>query len=310
VVPELAPKESYSRAEVLRLLGISDRLLRNWEQHGFIRTTDYYVFSDLIALRTLLKLKHDRIPPATIKRALEALRDKLAHVSEPLKELKIVADGKRIHVEIADQRMEATSGQLLFDFDQKELRRLLAFPKESGKAQERARKESAEGWFQKGLELEQRGAPIEQAIAAYMTAADLDPSSAGALVNLGTIYFNARQWNKAEAFYTRALEVDTNYALAHFNLGNLYDERGKLKLALKHYQAAVGLNPNYADAHYNLALLHQGNGQVMDAVRHWTIYLKLDPGSSWGAIARRELDKLRKSALVPGSDSMRAPTSA
>jgi tetratricopeptide (TPR) repeat protein len=206
--------------------------------------------------------------------------------------------------------MEATSGQLLFDFDQKELRRLLAFPKESGKAQERARKESAEGWFQKGLELEQRGAPIEQAIAAYMTAADLDPSSAGALVNLGTIYFNARQWNKAEAFYTRALEVDTNYALAHFNLGNLYDERGKLKLALKHYQAAVGLNPNYADAHYNLALLHQGNGQVMDAVRHWTIYLKLDPGSSWGAIARRELDKLRKSALVPGSDSMRAPTSA
>jgi hypothetical protein len=39
----------------------------------------------------------------------------------------------------------------------------------------------------------------------------------------------------------------------------------------------------------------------MEAVRHWKQYLKLDPVSSWSAIARRELDKLRRSTLVRGA---------
>jgi tetratricopeptide (TPR) repeat protein len=117
-------------------------------------------------------------------------------------------------------------------------------------------------------------------------------------VNLGTIHFNAKQFARAESCYRRALEADATYALAHFNIGNLYDERGDYDRALRHYLEAVRLSPQYADAHYNLALLHQGAGHVMDAVRHWKLYLKLDPASSWSAIARRELDKLRRSTVV------------
>jgi hypothetical protein len=36
-------------------------------------------------------------------------------------------------------------------------------------------------------------------------------------------------------------------------------------------------------------------------VRHWKAYLKLDAASSWAAIARRELDKLRRATVVPGA---------
>ena len=79
-----------------------------------------------------------------------------------------------------------------------------------------------------------------------------------------------------------------------------YDERGDYDRALRHYQEAVRLHPSYADAHYNLALLFQGSGHVMEAVRHWKTYLKLDPTSSWAAIARRELDKLRRYTVVAG----------
>lgn len=299
-VPDPVPKKSYTRREVRRLLPVTERKLHTWERNGLIEPREEYELPDLIALRTLMKLSAARIPPAKIKRALTALRGKMGELSDPLRELRVVSDGKRIRVELGNQHMEPVSGQLLFNFDQRELVRLLSFP---GKAPEKAasQKETAERWFQKGLELEQSGAPPQQAIDAYETAARLDPASAGALVNLGTIHFNVRSWKLAEEYYRRALAIDPNYALAHFNIANLFDERGNAVDALRHYNAALALNPAYADAHYNVALLHQGSGKVMEAVRHWKLYLKLDPASDWGAIARRELDKLRKSTVVQGA---------
>jgi tetratricopeptide (TPR) repeat protein len=309
-VSELAPKDVYTREEVLRLLSISERQLRGWERHDLIRHMDQFAFSDLIALRTLTKLRENHVPSAKIRLALGALRKKMRNITDPLKELKVFSDGKHIRVEISGQHMEPVSGQLLFNFDQTELKRLLSFPPKNSSKDQRIQKENAEVWFQKGLELEQVGAPMDQVIEAYEKAAELDPTSAGALVNLGTIHFNERAFGKAETYYRAALAIDPEYALAHFNLANLYDERGDYANATSHYGAAVRLNPQYADAHYNLALLYQGNGQVMEAVRHWKLYLKLDPSSAWGAIARRELSKLRMTTVLGGRDREDSPSNS
>ncbi|MGH9631688.1 MAG: tetratricopeptide repeat protein [Bryobacteraceae bacterium] len=299
-MPAFGPKDRYTREEVRRLLDISERQLRDWERQDLLKPSDTFGFSDLLALRTLLKLRENKVPPARIRMALSALRGKIRDVAEPLKELKVFSEGKKIRVEVAGQHMEPVSGQLLFNFDKTELKRLLNFP-DPAKQNHRQRRETAERWFQKGLELEQSGAPPEDILHAYETAARLDPTSAGALVNLGTIHFNARRWATAESYYKKAIEAAPDYPLAHFNIGNLYDEKGEDERALSHYKAALRLNPNYADAHYNVALLYQGNGQVMEAVRHWKIYIKLDPGSAWSGIARRELDKLRRSTVLHGA---------
>lgn len=289
----------YSREEVRRLLGVSERQLRGWEKHRLIPSLEQFGFTDLIALRTLTKLRENRIPPAKIRTVLGALRERLDGVTDPLKELRLVSDGKRIHVQVDGNSMEAISGQLLLNFDKAELKRLVSFPDRKKAEDSRSRRESAEKWFQRGLECEQTGA-IQDAVRAYESAVGLDPTSAGAWLNLGTIFFNARQFAKAETHYRHALEADPKYALAHFNIGNLYDERGDYDRALRHYQEAVRLHPTYADAYYNLALLFQASGHVMDAVRQWKTYLKLDPSSSWASIARRELTKLRSYTVVAG----------
>jgi tetratricopeptide (TPR) repeat protein len=182
-----------------------------------------------------------------------------------------------------------------------ELKRLLEFRAPDQPDADRVRRAAAEHWFQRGLELEQTGAPVAEVMEAYQKAVELDPTSAGALVNLGTIQFNARNWKAAERYYLDALQADPNYALAHFDLANLYDERGDRGKALEHYQSALRISPQYADAHYNLALLYQASNQPMTAVRHWTEYLRLDPGSHWSSIARRELAKLRAAAVVHGA---------
>ena len=296
-----SPRQAYSREEARRLLSISERRLKSWEQQKLVLTSDSYGFRELVALRALERLRHSRVPPTQIRRVLAALTKTLRHIEDPLTQLRLYVDGKRVRVEVEGRAMEAESGQLLLDFDPVELNRLLEFKVRDNGQEERGKKQEAERWFQKGLELEQTGAPVEQVIEAYEKSLELDPGSAGALVNLGTIHFNARDWKRAEGYYLKALEADPEYALAHFDLANLYDERGEQKRALEHYTAALRISPQYADAHYNLALLYQGSNQTMKAVHHWTAYLKLDPASHWSNIARRELTKLRQAAVVQGS---------
>ena len=296
------PKQAYTREAVRRLLGVSERQIRSWEKQSFVAPADSYKFSELLALRTLVALRKNNIGSAKIRDALDALRKRIREVQNPLTEMKLYCEGRKIRVQFAGQKMESVSGQLLLDFDRAEIEKLLTFPPDGKPSKSDASKRrEAEHWFEQGLELEQRGAPLAEIVHAYERAGELDPTSAGALVNLGTVYFNARSLRDAERNYRKALEADPQYALAHFNLGNLFDEKGERSKALSHYLEALAINPSYADAHYNVALLYQATGETMKAVRHWKAYLKIDPGSSWATIARRELSKLRDSTIVRGS---------
>jgi tetratricopeptide (TPR) repeat protein len=290
-----APKEGYSRADVRRQFGISERQLKSWERQQLLSAADTYSFSDLIAIQTILKLRENRIQPRTIWRALESLREKLGWMKQPLSELRIVSDGRKIAVHVAGQKMEALTGQILFDFEASSLAAVATFPQQK-RAADRLRE--SEVWFQKGLDLEESGAPVAEAIDAYRQALALNPEAAGALVNLGTIYYRQRKFNDAEIYYRAAIEADPAYPLAQFNLGNLYDELGRLDEAFRHYRFALGLNPGYADAHFNLALLCERTGDNLKAVHHWKCYLKLDGTGQWADIARRQLERLRQATLI------------
>jgi len=293
-VPATAPKHQYQRAEVRRMLHLSERQLQSWERLGLVPAADTYSFRDLIALRTIGELRARRIPLRKIGRALDSLKQRLSEVRDPLTELKIFSDGRNIAVRVAGQNMMALTGQILFDFDTSELASVQPL---SPQPPPPPRERDSEAWFQKGLFLEESGAPIEEAVEAYLQAVELNPHAAGALVNLGTIRYRLRQFKEAEDYYTRALQADPNYPLAHFNLGNLFDERGDLSKAQHCYEAALRINARYGDAHFNLALLCERRGDVLRAVHHWKAYLKIDNAGNWAEIARRQLEKLRVALL-------------
>jgi DNA-binding transcriptional MerR regulator len=166
-VRAVAPKQAYSRAETRRLLKITERQLKSWERQKLLPVSETYGFKELLALRTLLKLRDARVASPQIRRALTALSEKLRDIHDPLTQLKIYADGKRIRVDIDGRAMEAESGQLLLNFDAVELKRLLEFRKPEPVNADQVRRAGAEHWFQRGLEFEQTGAPLAEVIEAY-----------------------------------------------------------------------------------------------------------------------------------------------
>jgi len=290
----VAPKEQYSRADVRRQFGVTERQLQSWERQSLIAAAVSYSFSELIAIKTIVKLRENRIPARQIGEALTSLRRKLDWVKEPLSELRIVSDGRKISVHVAGQKMEAISGQILIDFDAAGLGAVANFPEKKRSSQ---RLRESEEWFQRGLDAEESGAPIEVAIDAYSKALALNPEAAGALVNLGTIYYRQRKFVEAEKYYCQAIAADPDYPLAQFNLGNLYDEQNRITDAFERYRRALTLNPGYADAHFNIALLCERTGDALKAVHHWKTYLKLDSTGQWAEIARRQLARLREAVI-------------
>jgi len=290
-----APQQDYSRADVRRQFRLTERQLKSWERESLVPPLESYSFSDLIAIRTILELRGKGFRSRNIAEAVSSLRRKLDDVKRPLSELRILSDGRKIAVRVAGHKMEALTGQILFDFEAAELGGVRDFPerKQGGDLLR-----ESEVWFQEGLDLEETGAPVEKVLEAYQKVVELNPAAAGALVNLGTIHYRQGKFGEAERYYKQAIAADPSYPLAEFNLGNLYDEQGRLPEAFHHYKRTLALNPQYADAHFNLALLCERTGDTLKAVLHWKIYLKLDRTGQWAEIARRQLERLREATVI------------
>lgn len=287
----------YGREDIRRLLQVSERRLRGWEKQGLVDATVSYGFSDIAALRTIKRLSDLHFSAGQIRKAINGLKMRLEYIERPFEQARFTAEGRRIAVHVAGDKLDPVSGQLLFDFEARNapVRPFPAKQQENTEATSVAREAEAEAWFQRGLALEESGAPVQEAISAYRAAIEANPKASGALVNLGTIAFRMRKLKDAEMFYRRALESDPDYALAHFNLGNLYDEQGNQTEARSHYLEALRLNPRYADTYFNLALLCERNNEILQAIGYWQSYLKLDSTSSWARAAKKQLDRLKRS---------------
>jgi len=241
--------------------GLSERQLRGWERQGLIPASKSYTFSDLIAFQTLIKLRENRISSKEILRALESLREKLGWVKQPLSELRVVSDGGRIAVQLSGQKMEAVSGQILFDFDASELGGIKSFPgpSPSSTAATKARHGSRRGWnWRRAARRGGRGGRLPEGVGS-------EPRSRRGAGHLGTIYYRLHKFEEAEKYYLKAIEADPGYPLAQFNLGNLYDEQGRIPEAVGFYRRALDLNPQYADAHFNLALVVRTPGRCHES---------------------------------------------
>ena len=311
-------EEHYSRKQVLRILGLSDRQLAAWERQGLVSPRPGtsrehgpgspaaaapserapedrpFTFTDIVSLRTLLQLRREGVSPARIRSFHAALKAKLAGVEKPWSELQVRKHGKRLCVQLEGVPLEPITGQFLLEYAPRHRTttvRKLERPARAAAPGEVGAELRADRFFRAGLRYEEHRETFPKAIRAYRRAIELDSRAAGAWVNLGTLYYNLGQLDEAERCYRAVLSFDPGYALAHFNLGNVFDERKEWQDARRHYEEAVRLSPRSPDPHYNLALVYEKLGFHGKAHREWLEYLKLDPYSEWAVFARQQVAK-------------------
>ncbi len=281
----------YCREDVLRILRLPSRQLACWERAGLITYSEQYTFDHLVQLRKLRDLAETRISVKSIRRSVDAMQ-KVAGMANPLLESVAVSQGSRVAFRQYGALVDPMTRQMAFDFE-------LAPTGTGGIAMVRRNAFEAkphpgelQEMFLRAVRLEESQSTLNEAKQVYQDILAADAGHAAAAINLGTIFYNERDFLHAERLYRQATEADPEYALAFFDLGNVLDEMQKLPEAIKAYERALQLVPQYADAHYNLALAFERLQEPRRALKHWTAYAHLDPQGPWSNHARAQAKRI------------------
>jgi len=121
---------------------------------------------------------------------------------------------------------------------------------------------------------------LDESIAHYRAAIELNPSRTSALNNLALVLEARGATDEALALLRQALQLNPGYADAHYNRARILQLHGQDRDAAGHYEAAIRLDPNRADAPYNLGLLLERRGDLDGAIAHLTVARGLAPSDA------------------------------
>jgi rhomboid protease GluP len=113
-----------------------------------------------------------------------------------------------------------------------------------------------------------------------------DPGNLGVQYNLGLLYEATDRFEQARVIFERLTREDAEDDSSWVLLGAALDGLGRESEAIHAYERAVGINPKNAEAHRELGLAHLKNKQIDAGIASLKASLDLDPKN---AEAWREL---------------------
>jgi len=120
---------------------------------------------------------------------------------------------------------------------------------------------------------------LQESAKAYQKCLEIYPEFTEARNNLGTIYQEMNQLDKAEAEFQRAL-ADLSYQtreLPYYNLARLYLVQNRLDMAYESVQKALQIKPRLAMAHNLKGMILEKQNKPDDAVVSYEQAVKIVP---------------------------------
>jgi tetratricopeptide (TPR) repeat protein len=118
---------------------------------------------------------------------------------------------------------------------------------------------------------------LDEAMADFNKAIELDPKNADAYNSRGNLYLDKKDYKAAIADYTQAIKLQPNYAYAYDNRGDAYDDENDPRDAIVDYTKAIQLTPNSASFYNDRGLAYFHNKNYDSAIADYTKAIELDP---------------------------------
>jgi tetratricopeptide (TPR) repeat protein len=284
--------QRFTLGEVERITGTTRRQLEYWARLGLVRPRArwgerFFNFSDLVAVETLSRLAARRVPARRLRRAMDALEQRLGRTRAGLATLRISTNGAEVVVHepgTSGRPIEPLTGQFVLNFETAGIERKVRALHER----------TAEEWFELGMTWDADSETLEDAVRAYRQAIEAAPEWVEAYINLGTTLFQLGRTRESRDTFEAAVQLDSQNALAHFNLGCAHDRLGDTSSAITNFRTALVHAPRMADAHLNLALAYEKTARKADAHCHFSLYLRYEPQGPWAEFVRARIHTGRR----------------
>jgi tetratricopeptide (TPR) repeat protein len=265
----------YSTSEVSDLLGLKPHQIRRCVRNALVspdrgqRGEFRFDFQDVVLLRTVKQLLESHVSSRRAARCLLKVRDRLPG-AKSLSGVRVFAQDNAVVVSEQNRVWDAESGQVRLDFQQDaSVCRVAQLESEALIVLREVDAWDSDAWYNLGLDLEELDP--ERAPEAYLRAIELNPRNADAYVNLGRLQQLGGDIASAQRNYEFALGLSTDHQLALYNLGTVFDEIDEIDRALEYYRRARTV----PDAHYNLARICELRGDELSARRHLREYRRM-----------------------------------
>lgn len=134
--------------------------------------------------------------------------------------------------------------------------------------------------FDKGNQLLQDG-KLEDAIAAYCCAIELNPANSWFHHHLGEALAKQGRFNEAVTAFCGAIELKPDFSWSHHHLGDALTQQQKWKEAAEAFGKAIELNPEHYGTYVGLGKSLAKLGQLDEAIAAYRRASELNPDADW-----------------------------
>ncbi|RPJ06235.1 MAG: tetratricopeptide repeat protein, partial [Spirochaetaceae bacterium] len=136
--------------------------------------------------------------------------------------------------------------------------------------------------LQKLAKIENTRGNKSKACEYYERSLAIQPEDANTLNDLGNLWFDLHEWDKAEEKYKKAIEVQKDYYWAYFNIGlclrqKYPGDREKNAQARKWFEKTIALNADYYPAYNEIGLQHLDRDELDSADEVFQKAIKICP---------------------------------
>jgi tetratricopeptide (TPR) repeat protein len=150
-----------------------------------------------------------------------------------------------------------------------------------------------------GSQLPQNHPPVDMAnrLAALVEMSAKDPQNADLKTQIGNIYYDLNQFEKAIEFYQQSLKIRPQDPNVETDLATSFHYLGQDDKALEILDKILGYSPNFSQALFNKGIvLISGKKDVKAGIAVWEELLRLNPGFDRKADIEKTIRQLKASA--------------
>lgn len=151
-------------------------------------------------------------------------------------------------------------------------------------------------------EKEHGQADVQQQIIQYKTALEKNPQDLRTLIALGDTYLNMNNVREAYQLFLQAEKVDPKDVHVLNDLGTIYQQIGQYDKALASYQRAYESKPGHGSSLLSMAQIYSRyKGENDKALELLKMFLASNPEPQSAATAEQEIARIKQASQSSGN---------